>query len=90
MRARAPRGTAIAFIGEAKARDRRPGLAELRRLEHVRDLLTASGHDASNATLGLFGSRGFSADLTREARSRPIVLAGLEEFYADEQTVPTA
>ncbi len=49
-RPRSP-GTPVAFVGEAKHRDRHPGLAELRRLQHLRDLLTASGHDAADATL---------------------------------------
>src|SRR5581483_12356809 len=44
-------GVPIVFIGEAKYRDRRPGLAELRRLEHVASLLTAAGHNASAATV---------------------------------------
>jgi uncharacterized protein len=52
VRPRTP-GASVAFIGEAKYRDRRPGLAELRRLEHVRDLLTGVGHDANAAVLGL-------------------------------------
>jgi uncharacterized protein len=39
----------VALIGEAKHRDRRPGLAELRRLQHLRDLPTATGHEASDA-----------------------------------------
>jgi hypothetical protein len=78
-------GTPIAFIAEAKARDRRPGLAQLRRLEHLRDLLTAAGHDATGATLGLFSSVGFSEELLAEA-ARPgsrTVLAGLREIYAE-------
>jgi len=60
-------GVPIAFIGEAKYRDRRPGLAELRRLEHVASLLTAAGHDSSTATLGLFSGAGFTEDLVTEA-----------------------
>lgn len=75
--------TPIAFLGEAKYRDRRPGLAELRRLEHIRDLLTASGHDANAATFGLFSGTGFTKELTAEAaRSRDrILLVGLDALY---------
>jgi hypothetical protein len=36
-------GVPVAFIGEAEHRDRCPGLAELRRLQHLRELLTAAG-----------------------------------------------
>lgn len=76
-------GVPIVFIGEAKYRDRRPGLAELRRLEHVASLLTAAGHNASAATVGLFSGTGFTEDLvTRAAHSRGrILLAGLDTLY---------
>lgn len=73
----------VAFIGEAKNRDRRPGLAELRRLEHIRSLLTASGHDASEAALGLFSTTGFTDDLTAEAArgGGNLLLVGLDDLY---------
>ena len=73
----------VAFIGEAKNLDRRPGLAELRRLEHIRSLLTASGHDASEAALGLFSTTGFTDDLTAEAARRggKLLLVGLSDLY---------
>ncbi|MGH3198201.1 MAG: hypothetical protein ACRDNT_20310 [Streptosporangiaceae bacterium] len=76
-------GTPIAFVGEAKYRDRRPGLTELRRLEHVRDLLVAADHDASAATFGLFSGTGFTEDLMAEAaRSRgQTLLVGLKTLY---------
>jgi hypothetical protein len=76
-------GSPIAFIGEAKHRDRRPGLAELRRLEHLRDLLTADGHDATDAALGLFSATGFTEELTAEAIARQgqILLADLGILY---------
>jgi uncharacterized protein len=76
-------GTPVAFIGEAKHRDRRPGLAELRRLEHLRELLTADGHDATDAALGLFSASGFTDELAAEAASRPgtILLVGLNALY---------
>jgi hypothetical protein len=76
-------GAPIAFLGEAKCRERRPGLAELHRLEHLRDLLTAAGHDATGASLGLFSMNGFSSDLIAEAArpGRRVVLAGLGELY---------
>jgi len=78
-------GTPIAFLAEAKSRERSPGLAELRRLEHLRDLLTAAGHDATGATLGLFSTSGFTSELAAEAArpGRRILLIGLEEIYAN-------
>jgi uncharacterized protein len=76
-------GTPVAFIGEAKHRDRRPGLAELRRLQHLRELLTAAGHDASDAVLGLFSATGFTEELQAETAGRRegILLASLETLY---------
>jgi hypothetical protein len=76
-------GTPVAFIGEAKHRDRRPGVAELRRLEHLRKLLTAAGHDATNAALGLFSPTGFTEELEAEAADSPsqILLAPLDMLY---------
>jgi uncharacterized protein len=76
-------GTPVAFVGEAKHRDRRPGLAELRRLQHLRDLLTAAGHEASDAVLGLFSAASFTDDLTAEATASrgKILLVTLAELY---------
>jgi uncharacterized protein len=76
--------TPIAFIGEAKHRDRRPGLAELRRLEHIRELLTAAGHDAGEAVLGLFSAAGFTEDLAAEAArgNGKLLLVSLDDLYA--------
>jgi len=80
-------GSAIAFVGEAKSRDRRPGLAELRRLEHIRDVLTASGHDASGAVLGLFSTAGFTDELHAEAAKpgRRVLVAGFDQLYGEER-----
>jgi uncharacterized protein len=76
-------GAPIAFVGEAKHRDRRPGLAELRRLKHLSELLTAAGHDAADAVLGLFSPVGFTQELTDEAASSQgkILLTSLEKLY---------
>ncbi len=76
-------GTPVAFIGEAKHRDRRPGLAELRRLQHLRDLLNAAGHDAVGAVLGLFSATGFTAELQAEAvgSQGKLLLVPLEMLY---------
>jgi hypothetical protein len=80
-------GTPVAFVGEAKHRDRRPGLAELRRLQHLRDLLTAAGHDASDAVVGVFSTAGFTDDLAAEAAASrgKILLTTLGELY-DQQS----
>jgi len=76
-------GAPVAFIGEAKHRYRRPGVAELRRLQHLRDLLTASGHDATDAAFGLFSATGFTDELAAEANASKgkILLATLNDLY---------
>jgi uncharacterized protein len=81
-RPRAP-GAPVVFIGEAKHRDRRPGLGELRRLQHLRDLLTATGHDAGDAVFGLFSAAGFTDELAAEATASrgKVLLATLDELY---------
>jgi hypothetical protein len=83
MRARTA-GAAVAFVAEAKCRDRRPGLAELERLEHVRELLGAAGYDATGAVLGLFSAHGFADELLAEAalRGDGLLLVGLDRLYA--------
>ena len=89
FRPRTP-GAPIAFIGEARYRDRRPGVAELHRLEHIRDLLTAVGHDASAATFGLFSGAGFTEDLAAEAAhcNGRILLVGLDTLYGLRYPIP--
>ncbi|CAM3076489.1 ATP-binding protein [Saccharomonospora xinjiangensis] len=78
-------GSAVAFLGEAKARDRRPGTDQLRRLEHVREILTRNGHDATGAVLGLFSTTGFTDDLVAEAAGRSdVLLVGLDQLYGIE------
>lgn len=76
-------GAGIALIGEAKCRDRKPGVAQLERLEHIRDVLISRGHDASAAGLGLFSTTGFTDDLTARAarQASGILLAGLDQIY---------
>jgi uncharacterized protein len=76
-------GVPVAFIGEAKYRDRRPGLAELRKIQHLRELLTAAGHDATDATLGLFSATGFTDELRGEAAASKgkVLLTTLDDLY---------
>ena len=76
-------GTPVVFIGDAKHRDRRPGLSELRRLQLLRDLLTSAGHDATDAALVLFTATGVTDELAAEvtASKGRIMLATLNDLY---------
>jgi hypothetical protein len=51
----------IAILGQAIATHRRRGLHDLARLDHLRDLLGAPGHEATDASLALFGRDGLPA-----------------------------
>lgn len=77
--------TPVVSIGAAKYRNRRPGLRELGRLRHLRDLLTAAGHDAADAALGIFSASGFSPELAEEAAASPgkTLLADLNTLYGE-------
>lgn len=77
------RGSGVAFIGEAKSGGYTPGIADLERLEHIRVLLTNSGHDATAAVLGLFSTNGFSAQVEEEAARHEgrVLLTGLDRLY---------
>ena len=57
--------------------------------EHIRDVLTASGHDASGAYLGLFSTAGFTDELHAEAAKpgRRVLVAGLDRLYGQGSTV---
>jgi hypothetical protein len=61
-------------------------VAELRRLEHLRELLTAAGHDATGAAVGLFSTSGFTEELAAEAAASRgnIILAGLDILYGQQ------
>lgn len=74
-------GTAerVLAIGEAKWRTRPIGVGELERLRRLRDMLPGG---PSAVRLMLFGSAGFTTDLTRAAgRSGDVELVDLERLY---------
>lgn len=82
-RGSAPRtGTArIALVGEAKATRRPRDLADLRRLEHVRDLLGQAGRDASGAQLAIFARLGFTDRLRTAGDRGEVRLIDLATMY---------
>lgn len=72
----------ILCLGEAKSSNRERTTADLRRLEHSRDLLLAEGAQCADAKLLLFGRTGFDPELAEAARGRSDVeLIDLRRVY---------
>ena len=71
----------ITLIGEAKATDRPRGATELRRLEHIRDLLVAQGWNTADCAFAIFSRTGFERDLLLEAAPGRVVLIDLTTLY---------
>ncbi|GGK68370.1 ATPase [Sphaerisporangium melleum] len=72
----------VILLGEAKYTSQPRTVADLRRLEHVRALLTGRGVRAGDAALAIFARTGFDADLRREASGRRDVhLVTLADLY---------
>jgi hypothetical protein len=78
------KGARITLLGEAKCTNKTRTAADLRRLEHIRDLLVASGWDAGDARFALFSRTGFAAE-RREAESDRVRLLGLETMYGGQE-----
>jgi hypothetical protein len=76
----------LVVLGEAKSTNRRRTTADLRRLEHLREILGASGRDAAGAHFALFSRTGFDDNLVDEASRRDDVhLVTLDDLYADDR-----
>jgi hypothetical protein len=73
----------IALLGEAKATNKQRTPADLRRLEHLRELLAAQGWNVAGCAFALFSRTGFSDELRRQAEATDTRLLSLEELYAD-------
>jgi AAA+ ATPase superfamily predicted ATPase len=72
----------VVVLGEAKATNRRRTSADLRRLEHLREVLTTSGRDAAAAQLAIFSRSGFDERLVDEAtRRHDVHLMTLDDLY---------
>ncbi|MFF7000000.1 ATP-binding protein [Streptomyces sp. NPDC008313] len=87
-RASRPRdkGGRIALLGEAKATNKPRTATDLRRLEHIRDVLCAQGWDARDCALAVY-SRSDPADDLVAAANRPstgpgrALLIGMRDLY---------
>jgi uncharacterized protein len=72
----------IAILGEAKSTNQVRTSSDLERLERIRAVLVARGHDAGNALLVLFSRTGHTADLVTTAAQRDDVrLVDLDVLY---------
>ena len=72
----------IRALGEAKASRTTRGIADLDRLDHIRDLLVSRGIDAGQARLLLFGRTGFHPALVAATAARSDVeLVDLARLY---------
>lgn len=78
-------GAPVLVLGEAKATARPRSLADLRRLEMLRDLVGARGHDVSATSLLLVSRSGFDDDL-RASRSDDVHLVDLPVLYGAHGT----
>jgi AAA+ ATPase superfamily predicted ATPase len=77
------RAARITLLGEAKATNRLRSSADLRRLEHIRDLLVAQGWQAAESAFAIFSRTGFDPDLATEAAPGRVVLIDLEALYGE-------
>jgi AAA+ ATPase superfamily predicted ATPase len=68
----------VVLIGEAKCTNKQRNLADLTRLEHIRQLL---GERAEGACLALFSRSGFQHDLVTEAHRDDVTLVTLSDIY---------
>jgi uncharacterized protein len=82
---RQARNSTIRALGEAKASDRVRTLADLDRLDRIRELLAARGAHTADAKLLLFGRSGFDGNLSRAATERrDVELVDLERLWRGE------
>jgi hypothetical protein len=73
----------ITLIGEAKATVAERTMGDLQRLDHIKDVLSAIGHDARRAVVAIFSTTGFTAELRDAAASRHgVELIDLDRLYA--------
>jgi hypothetical protein len=71
----------ITLLGEAKATTSPRGAIDLRRLEHVRDLLVAQGWKAADCAFAIFSRTGFHPDVQSLAAPGRVILVDLSTLY---------
>ncbi|PZG97490.1 ATPase [Streptomyces sp. NTH33] len=75
------KGARITVIGEAKATDKHGTAADVRRLEHIRELLCTQGWDAGDSVLALFTRSEPAPDLVEAERAGRVLLMALWDVY---------
>jgi uncharacterized protein len=71
----------ITLIGEAKATNKPRTCSDLRRLQHIRELLCAQGWDAEGCALAVYVRSEPSSELVAEAVAGRVQLVGLRDLY---------
>jgi uncharacterized protein len=72
----------VISLGEAKL-GTTMGVRHLARLQQAQSLLSGKGFDTSQTVLACYSTAGFDADLQAAAVEANVLLAGLDEIYAD-------
>jgi uncharacterized protein len=85
-RASLPRGKGshVTLLGEAKYTAKPRGIGDLRRLEHIADMLTARGYRTSETAYALFSRAGFTDELRTAAGHGRVHLLDLDALYGDQ------
>ncbi|WP_155054629.1 ATP-binding protein [Streptomyces blattellae] len=71
----------VTLLGEAKATNKPRTAADLRRLEHIRDVLCAQGWAADDAVLALYARSAPAADLAQAVREGRGMFVGMRDLY---------
>ncbi len=75
------RSARITLLREAKATNKPRTATDLRRLEHVRDLLCVQGWDADDAVLAVYTRSEAAPDLREAAEAGRVLLVGMRDLY---------
>jgi hypothetical protein len=71
----------IVLLGEAKYTGKQRGIADLRRLEHIADVLAGTGWQTANTASAIFSRNGFTSDLRAASDSGAVHLLDLNDLY---------
>ncbi|RZB17229.1 ATPase [Streptomyces sp. F001] len=71
----------ITLLGEAKATNKQRTVADLQRLEHIRDLLGAQGWDTDTCVLAVYVRSEPAPDLALAAEAGRVQIVGMRDLY---------